>query len=1675
MKPKIDSMKCMLIVVVILAAAFSPVGSLMQGDVFAAAGSDLEITSNHTVSGSEVWDHITVKDGGKLYISTGNALSCFGIEFRNGSMLEMRGGDLILNGDGASSNSTLEGTMKQLIITSGSSILIKGSPGNGYISTSQGGSGELDIHVNGSILLKDSEINVNGGDGYDLPASTHTTSNAWSDANVTGSTAKGGNATVRMISNSTVIIDDSFINATGGAGGDASDGGDASSTMAGRGGGYSNGGAVLGYVGSGGNASVDIRGRSVKFLDSNISISSGSGGDGGDGGNGGGGGGGGGGYGGLNGGTNSDSPSSHVTGHVGSGGSSFLILEGYLSIEMNRSGFDIRSGDGGKGGRAGDGGPASSGYGSGGGGGGYGGGGGGNGNGYQGGDGFVSGHVGSGGDTDLSLSSGGNITLYSSDIRASGGNGGSGGKGGRGSTSSNGGGGGAGFGGGGGSGGATWGPRRGGIGRVSEHVVTGGDLNFTLESGNLSLDRTSIICIAGEGGIGGNGGNGYISGGGGGGYGGGGGGGYEGGTGGSGYVSGRVGTGGNATVNLSGSGSMILKDSVVTTRGGDGGDGGAGGLVYERYGQYYYYNGAGGGGYTGDGGIRNYHKDGTPGKGKVTGDVGDGGSLSLVFDFEEKVRITDCTLNFTGGEGGYAPDSPGEGYSYTRGAGLGRETFNGDTLCDFGGIPTVEGIWSSSSTMMRSGTIWFHVNSTDDLTSEADLTCSMRVKDPRGTWRFVTPTYHNTGGYWESSFTVPVHFDHGSYLMGVFFSDPDGNVGPENYLGFEVLNNVPSAKIATLSDSEFFRTETLSIGVNVTDVEDGPGVMSAFLEYRSPTGEWTDLQGKGLVGGNFTFDLIPGSSAEIGYYDIRTRGVDKDGASTDWYNIHDAVLLKNSPPSLTGIVIPEQYVLRGDGIEISVRIEDVEDRTSDMDILLEARCALEEWRLIDISSIADTTVTFGFEPGLKWTAGMYDLRIMFTDTDGEGYEDRIRVGSVMVLNNPPVVQDIGDPKAAEDRWFRHAIQYGDIDSDDVSITILEGPSWLSIDDDGESLVGTPGNEHVGDNPVRISLFDGIDATFLDFKIIVENTNDDPVIVPIGPVSFLEDEMVVLRLEATDQDPTNDFLTWELTDGFGFLSIEDSGTIFGTPGNDDVGIYDLVIVVRDGRGGSDELDLTIHVLDVNDPPVVVSDPGYQVLEDEKLTIELEAEDVDDPEDTLYWRLRDPVRFMRIVPDTGTLICTPSNADVGFYVVNLSVSDERGGVTLFDITVSVGNANDPPVILPVKDVKVPEDSELSVKFEAVDIDPSIDILSWKLEFGPDFLKLDEGSGLLTGKPENDDVGVHVVNISVTDGKGGFDHEEMMLEVVNVNDPPVRTVDPYTITIEEDQTGVVLDVMELFMDPDNDPLTIHVESIINIRAERIDGRNISLVPQEDWSGTASLVILAKDSGSGTRMNVTVIVEEVNDPPWGVSISMMDTVYQEGISFKLRGSAFDPDVPAGDSMEFIWTSNISGEIGTGAEIDVEIPAGHHRITLTVRDMSGEFEETTMDVLVIPAKEDTVRSEGGSIIPLVLVLLAVLALIGILLFLLLGRRGGGEPKEQEREGNTGTGPENAPEPRGEDLFRQVEMLRTEARTKGVAISHLEPGYLRSVQARNAGRIDEARRSMETYRSQLTALMGSGR
>jgi hypothetical protein len=196
---------------------------------------------------------------------------------------------------------------------------------------------------------------------------------------------------------------------------------------------------------------------------------------------------------------------------------------------------------------------------------------------------------------------------------------------------------------------------------------------------------------------------------------------------------------------------------------------------------------------------------------------------------------------------------------------------------------------------------------------------------------------------------------------------------------------------------------------------------------------------------------------------------------------------------------------------------------------------------------------------------------------------------------------------------------------------------------------------------------------------------------------------------------------------------------------------------------------------NTKPKIITQNNLTAIEDTyyEYSYEFIDMDIDKVGQDYTWEFETNASWLEFSTDLGTKSCTlsgtPTNDDVGIFSVDLMINDTME----FDqrkFSITVLDVNDKPDIITDNVLTTNEDELYKVIYEATDIDSSIEFQLWSLETNAiDWLSMNSSSGELRGKPCNDDVGFYWANVTVDDSKGGYDHTNFTLEVINVNDPP------------------------------------------------------------------------------------------------------------------------------------------------------------------------------------------------------------------------------------------------------------------------------------------------------------------
>ncbi|RPI44006.1 MAG: hypothetical protein EHM46_03375, partial [Bacteroidetes bacterium] len=359
----------------------------------------------------------------------------------------------------------------------------------------------------------------------------------------------------------------------------------------------------------------------------------------------------------------------------------------------------------------------------------------------------------------------------------------------------------------------------------------------------------------------------------------------------------------------------------------------------------------------------------------------------------------------------------------------------------------------------------------------------------------------------------------------------------------------------------------------------------------------------------------------------------------------------------------------------------------------------------------------------------------------------------------------------------------------------------------------------------------------------------------------------------------------------------------------------------------------HCAPGNYAPGFVTDPVTDVTEDALYTYDIETMDIDQ-DDVLSLTVSekpDWLTFTNLGNGMGTLSGTPQDEDIGDHNVVLSVTDTKSTVDQ-EFTIHVANQSDAPVITSTPLTTIDEDTPYSYTIVASDPDAG-DVITYSATTLPSWLTFNPATHVLSGIPENEDVGDHQVVLLVTDGTNPVE-QPFTITVVNVNDPPSISGQNTKVTNEDVSFTITLADLTV-VDVDNDPadLTLHVEAGLNYT---FTGNTIT--PAQDYNGMLVVNVHVNDlQGSSSSFGVEVTVAPVNDAPVITSEPIRTAIINKLYGFVLSATDVDGDnlvksavsIPA--FLNFDPGTGILG--GTPAASDY----GEHIVALKVSDGTVE------------------------------------------------------------------------------------------------------------------------------------------
>jgi hypothetical protein len=251
--------------------------------------------------------------------------------------------------------------------------------------------------------------------------------------------------------------------------------------------------------------------------------------------------------------------------------------------------------------------------------------------------------------------------------------------------------------------------------------------------------------------------------------------------------------------------------------------------------------------------------------------------------------------------------------------------------------------------------------------------------------------------------------------------------------------------------------------------------------------------------------------------------------------------------------------------------------------------------------------------------------------------------------------------------------------------------------------------------------------------------------------------------AEDDEDDTPYL-WRIETGPDDMTIDEAtGAIAWTPPSDAADSVDVVINVRDQRGGTATQSFTITVsggsTPTNNAPVIITTADTAATVGVLYRYPAAADDADG--DTLTWTLSNEPDGMVVDTATGVVTWTPAVGTTTSGEVTLTCDDGNGGTATENFTITVSaTGNTAPRIT----TTAPATATIGELYQYTPgaEDDDGDTLIWSLTNPPLDMNIDTASGVLTWTPAEGSEGEVTFTLAVSDGSGGSAEEIIRITV-------------------------------------------------------------------------------------------------------------------------------------------------------------------------------------------------------------------------------------------------------------------------------------------------------------------------
>jgi hypothetical protein len=453
----------------------------------------------------------------------------------------------------------------------------------------------------------------------------------------------------------------------------------------------------------------------------------------------------------------------------------------------------------------------------------------------------------------------------------------------------------------------------------------------------------------------------------------------------------------------------------------------------------------------------------------------------------------------------------------------------------------------------------------------------------------------------------------------------------------------------------------------------------------------------------------------------------------------------------------------------------------------------------------DDNLIFTVEPDVF---GTDEVTLKLTSTENLTVSQPMRI-NITPVNDRPSIMDLPDLSIHYDKKyiFNFEPYINDIDTpmNKLNLKIYDGLIEDHFYIDGLTAVFKYPKSIAGQFLyATVTVSDG--DKYANELITIHISDNDPpeIIAPIPNVSLFQGgtKSSIFDLDNYFLDPNGDTLVYSFSKSNSVITIHDNNSVDISAVTEWSGTERIIVKATDSLGAIIEQDILVSILEVNDPPTILTLPEIRIRYDHDYNFDLSRyiQDNDNLHEELDIMVSDPLHI-QIDPknNLGIIINYPRNYLNTSVQAIITVSDNLD-FSRQTLNIIITDNYPPQLISQLPSVVFLEDTSINdaINLDKYFVDLDGSVITYSIYNNTLNVTLDENNIVSFSAP-HDWFGSEPVSFQAADAKGAFKEVHITVTVLGVNDPPIVLPIPEQYGNENQRWAI--DLSNYVVDIDND----------------------------------------------------------------------------------------------------------------------------------------------------------------------------------------------------------------------------------------------------------------------------------